>query len=64
MNLIRVGIESFTASDEQEIDLAVQFTRDNWAQVSLGVVACCASSSRPPKPTATPTSAATERLPI
>ena len=37
MNLIRVGIESFTESDEQEIDLAVQFTRDNWAQVSLGV---------------------------
>ena len=37
MNLIRVGIESFTPGDETEIDGAVQFTRDNYAQISLGV---------------------------
>jgi hypothetical protein len=37
MNLIRVGIESFTSGDETEIDGAVQFTRDTYAQVSLGV---------------------------
>lgn len=37
MNLIRVGIESFTAADELEIDGAVQFTRDTYATVSLGV---------------------------
>jgi len=37
MNLIRVGIESFTAADELEIDGAVQFTRDSYAAVNLGV---------------------------
>lgn len=37
MNLIRVGVESFTAADEQEIDAAVQFTRDAYATVKLGV---------------------------
>ncbi len=37
MNLIRVGIESFTAADELEIDGAVQFTRDTYATVNLGV---------------------------
>jgi hypothetical protein len=37
MNLIRVGIESFTAADEAEIDGAVQFTRDTYATVNLGV---------------------------
>lgn len=37
MNLIRVGIESFTAADEAEIDRAVQFTRDTYATVNLGV---------------------------
>jgi hypothetical protein len=37
LNLIRVGIESFTAADEREIDQAVQFTRDTYATVNLGV---------------------------
>jgi hypothetical protein len=37
MNLIRVGIEQFTSADEKEIDAAVQFTRDTYASVSLGV---------------------------
>jgi hypothetical protein len=37
LNLIRVGIESFTASDEAEIDIAVQATRDRYATVNLGV---------------------------
>jgi hypothetical protein len=37
MNLIRVGIESFTDADEREIDRAVQFTRDTYATVDLGV---------------------------
>jgi hypothetical protein len=37
MNLIRVGVEFFTAADEREIDAAVQFTRDTYATVDLGV---------------------------
>jgi hypothetical protein len=37
LNLIRVGIESFTPDDEAEIDGAVQNTRDHYEQVSLGV---------------------------
>lgn len=37
LNLIRVGIESFTNSDEIEIDAAVQFTRDTYATVNLGI---------------------------
>ena len=37
MNLIRVGIELFTAADQPEIDGAVQFTRDTYASVNLGV---------------------------
>lgn len=37
MNIIRVGIESFTTADEEEIDAAIQFTRDTYATVSLGV---------------------------
>lgn len=37
MNLIRVGIESFSDADEREIDRAVQFTRDTYATVDLGV---------------------------
>ena len=37
MNLIRVGVESFEPDDETEIDAAVQFTRDTYAQVDLGV---------------------------
>jgi hypothetical protein len=37
LNLIRVGIESFTLSDESEIDFAVQMTRDTYAPVKLGI---------------------------
>jgi hypothetical protein len=37
LNLIRVGIESFTPDDEAEIDGAVQLTRDLYEQVSLGI---------------------------
>jgi hypothetical protein len=37
LNLIRVGIESFTSDDEAEIDGAVQLTRDLYEQVSLGI---------------------------
>jgi len=37
LNLIRVGIESFTNNDEQEIDAAVQATREFYDQVSLGI---------------------------
>lgn len=36
MNLILVG-ESFTNADQREIDAAVQFTRDTYATVDLGV---------------------------
>lgn len=37
VNLIRVGIEQFTSGDESEIDAAVQFTRDTYATVNLGI---------------------------
>jgi hypothetical protein len=37
LNLIRVGVESFTADDEAEIDAAVQKTRDVYARVNLGI---------------------------
>lgn len=37
LNLICVGIESFTHSDQAEIDEAVQITRDIYATVDLGV---------------------------
>jgi hypothetical protein len=37
INLIRVGIEAFTPDDEAALDVAVQQTRDIYAQVSLGV---------------------------
>ena len=37
MNLIRVGVDQFTHADEQELDGAVQFTRDTFAIVGLGV---------------------------
>ena len=61
MNLIRVGIESFTPADETEIDGAVQFTRDTYARSTSASAECCASSSPPPTPTAATTSAATAR---
>jgi hypothetical protein len=37
MNFIQVGSDQFTAADEQEMDAALQFTRDTYAQVNLGV---------------------------
>jgi hypothetical protein len=37
MNFIKVGSDQFTANDEAEMDAALQFTRDNYSQVSLGV---------------------------
>jgi len=37
MNMIRVGAEQFTFADLQEIDAAVQNTRNMYAQVSLAV---------------------------
>ncbi len=37
LNLIRVGIESFTPDQEAEIDGAVQLTRDVYEQVDLGI---------------------------
>ena len=37
MNLVRVGVEFFSAADELEIDRAVQNTRDTYAMVNLGV---------------------------
>ena len=37
LNLIRVGIESFTPADEADIDNAVQYTRDHFEPVGLGV---------------------------
>ena len=37
MNFIRVGSEQFTEADFEELDSALQFTRDNYAQQNLGV---------------------------
>jgi len=37
MNFIRVGSDQFTNNDLAEMDSALQFTRDNWSQVNLGV---------------------------
>jgi len=37
INLIRVGIEFFTEADEQDLDAAIQLTRDIYAQVGLGI---------------------------
>ena len=37
MNFIQVGSDQFTAADETEMDTALQFTRDNYSQVNLGV---------------------------
>lgn len=37
MNFIRVGSDQFTDNDLAEMDSALQFTRDNYAQRSLGV---------------------------
>lgn len=37
MNFIRVGSDQFTTNDLAEMDAALQFTRDTYAQVSLGV---------------------------
>jgi hypothetical protein len=37
MNFIRVGSDQFTNADLAEMDSALQFTRDNYAQINLGV---------------------------
>jgi hypothetical protein len=37
MNFIRVGSDQFTNGDLEEMDAALQFTRDTYAQVNLGV---------------------------
>ena len=37
MNFIRVGSDQFTLNDLAEMDSALQFTRDTYAQVNLGV---------------------------
>ena len=37
INVIRVGSEQFTTNDEREIDLAIQYTRDTYAQAGMGV---------------------------
>lgn len=37
MNFIRVGSDQFTTNDLAEIDATLQFTRDTYAQVGLGV---------------------------
>jgi len=37
MNFIRVGSDQFTNNDLAEIDAALQFTRNNYAQVNLAV---------------------------
>jgi hypothetical protein len=37
MNFIQVGSDQFTVTDMAEMDSALQFTRDNYAQVNLGV---------------------------
>jgi len=36
-DVIRVGIEDITTTDEQEIDIAVQMTRELYARIGLGV---------------------------
>jgi len=37
LDIIRVGIEDFATIDEQEIDVAVQMTRELYARVGLGI---------------------------
>jgi len=37
LDLIRVGIEDFTTAKEQEIDIAVQITRELYKRIGLGV---------------------------
>lgn len=37
MNFIQVGSDQFTGADASEMDSALQFTRDNYAQVNLGI---------------------------
>lgn len=37
LNLIRVGSDRFTQADIEELDQAVKFTRDTYAQVGVGV---------------------------
>lgn len=37
LDTIRVGVEGFTTTDEQEIDIAVQITRELYARIGLGI---------------------------
>jgi hypothetical protein len=37
LDTIRVGVEAFTITDEQEIDIAVQITRELYARIGLGI---------------------------
>lgn len=37
LNCIRVGSDQFTANDLAEIDSAVEFTRNNFAQINIGI---------------------------
>jgi len=37
LDLIRVGLEDFTTASEQEIDIAVQMTRELYSRIGLGV---------------------------
>jgi hypothetical protein len=37
LDTIRVGVEDFTTTDEQEIDIAVQITRELYARIGLGI---------------------------
>lgn len=37
LDLIRVGFDDFTGIDEQEIDIAVQITRELYARIGLGI---------------------------
>lgn len=37
LNIIRVGADSFTNADDQELDLAIDYTREFYDQVNLGI---------------------------
>lgn len=37
MNFIRVGSDQFTTNDLEEMDSALDFTRDNYAQANIGI---------------------------
>ena len=37
LNTIRVGVDNFTVAEEEEIDSAVQITRNIYATVNIGI---------------------------